>query len=285
MSNRPAPGRRRAPKPTLRCRVTAVLTPQLAVKSLAALGIVGAATAAVVAPAAGQTAPVSSTVAGSAAGASPALAATLLESRTAAVLGASRSSARTSFGQVAAISVRGDGRSVAAPSVTAPTLTGTVGIAGFEAVAKPAADTNLDKLAQSGQGVASVTTPGPGSVYVGGGYSASEFAGWCSGLGLSANAAAVCSAARSLFGITNIGGYRAGDWGDHGTGHAVDIMISDFTQGDAVAAFFQEHAAEFNVKYIIWKQSYWAPGGSWSLMEDRGSPTQNHMDHVHVSVN
>jgi hypothetical protein len=270
--------------------VTSVLTPQIAFKSMAALGIVGAATASVVVPAAGQAAPVTSTVAGGA-GTSPALAATLIESRTAAVLGASRSSARTSIGQVAGVTVPGDRAGVAAPAVSAPTVTGTVGIGGFEAVAKPAADTNLDKLAgqsgqsgQSGQGVASVTTAA-GSVYVGGGYSASEFAGWCRGLGLTANAAAVCSAARSLFGISNIGGYRAGDWGDHGSGQAVDVMTSDFAQGDAVAAFFQEHAAEFNIKYLIWKQRYWAPGGSWSLMEDRGSPTQNHMDHVHVSVN
>ena len=39
------------------------------------------------------------------------------------------------------------------------------------------------------------------------------------------------------------------------------------------------------MKYVIWRQRYWEPGGSWEPMEDRGSPTANHMDHVHVTVN
>ena len=62
-------------------------------------------------------------------------------------------------------------------------------------------------------------------------------------------------------------------------------MISGQSQGDAVAAFVQAHAGELNVKYVIWRQRYWEPGGSWELMEDRGSPTANHMDHVHVTAN
>ena len=68
-------------------------------------------------------------------------------------------------------------------------------------------------------------------------------------------------------------------------GQAVDLMISGQSQGDAVAAFVQAHAAELNVKYVIWRQRYWEPGGSWEPMEDRGSPTANHMDHVHVTAN
>ncbi|MBT9255072.1 hypothetical protein KMZ32_08215 [Phycicoccus sp. MAQZ13P-2] len=56
-------------------------------------------------------------------------------------------------------------------------------------------------------------------------------------------------------------------------------------QGDAIAAYVQAHVSEFNVKYLIWQQRYWAPGEGWRLMEDRGSPTQNHFDHVHVTVN
>ena len=37
--------------------------------------------------------------------------------------------------------------------------------------------------------------------------------------------------------------------------------------------------------YTIWKQIFKAAGGAGNLMEDRGSPTQNHMDHVHALFN
>ena len=88
---------------------------------------------------------------------------------------------------------------------------------------------------------------------------------------------------QSAFGLTNIGGYRP-NGGEHSTGQAVDFMISSQSQGDAIAAFVQNHVSEFNVQYIIWRQRYWEPGSSWDLMEDRGSTTQNHYDHVHVTV-
>ncbi len=78
-------------------------------------------------------------------------------------------------------------------------------------------------------------------------------------------------------------GYRP-NAGEHSTGQAVDFMISSQSQGDAIAAFVQNHVSEFNVRYIIWRQRYWEPGSSWDLMEDRGSITQNHYDHVHVTV-
>jgi len=105
---------------------------------------------------------------------------------------------------------------------------------------------------------------------------------------LGTNANAIYSAVRTRFGITNIGGYRAGDWGDHGAGNAVDVMTKSFAEGDAVAAFAQANARQFNIKYIIWKQRIWFPGNGpdqWRWMADRGSITENHYDHVHISVN
>ncbi|MCA0321387.1 MAG: hypothetical protein LCH60_02230 [Actinobacteria bacterium] len=105
---------------------------------------------------------------------------------------------------------------------------------------------------------------------------------------LGTNANAIYSAVRTRFGITNIGGYRAGDWGDHGAGNAVDVMTKSFAEGDAVAAFAQANARQFNIKYIIWKQRIWFPGNGpdqWRWMADRGSITENHYDHVHLSVN
>ncbi len=82
--------------------------------------------------------------------------------------------------------------------------------------------------------------------------------------------------------VSAFGGFRAGDQ-DHGTGHAIDCMISIQAVGDALAEWILAHAAEFNVTYVIWQQRIRYPGGDWQPMEDRGSPTQNHMDHVHVS--
>ena len=103
--------------------------------------------------------------------------------------------------------------------------------------------------------------------------------------GMSANAVAVVNEVHASFPqISTIGGYRAGDPGDHGSGHAVDIMCST-AQGDAVAAHLQSMAGTLNIKYLIWKQRIWYPGGGWKPMADRGSATQNHYDHVHVSVN
>lgn len=103
-------------------------------------------------------------------------------------------------------------------------------------------------------------------------------------LGLGPNAQKVYSAVRTQFpDMSDIGGYRAGDGGDHGSGRAVDIMVSG-ARGDQVAAWVQQNAGSLGVKYVIWKQRIWTPGGSWEPMEDRGDPTQNHFDHVHVSV-
>jgi uncharacterized protein YbdZ (MbtH family) len=52
--------------------------------------------------------------------------------------------------------------------------------------------------------------------------------------------------------------------------------------GDALAAYVLAHRAELHVSYVIWQQRI-NLGGGWSPMADRGSPTANHLDHVHVS--
>jgi hypothetical protein len=102
--------------------------------------------------------------------------------------------------------------------------------------------------------------------------------------GMTANAIAVINAVKAEFpGSGPFGGYRPGDPLDHGTGHAVDIMCGT-TEGNEIAAFLQANAGELNIKYLIWRQRIWYPGGSWQGMEDRGSATANHYDHVHVSV-
>jgi hypothetical protein len=68
---------------------------------------------------------------------------------------------------------------------------------------------------------------------------------------------------------------------------AADFMVyADSAKGDAVAQFVIDNAARFGVEYVIWEQRIFIIGGSgWQAMEDRGSITANHYDHVHVSFN
>ncbi|HEY3528787.1 MAG TPA: mucin-2 protein [Nocardioides sp.] len=85
--------------------------------------------------------------------------------------------------------------------------------------------------------------------------------------------------------ITSYGGWDA--HGEHASGKALDIMTSDVTLGNAIAAFLQQHAAELHVYDILWRQHIWTPvraSEGWRLFADRGSATANHYDHVHVSV-
>ena len=85
--------------------------------------------------------------------------------------------------------------------------------------------------------------------------------------------------------ITSYGGWDA--HGEHASGKALDIMTSDVTLGNRIAAFLQAHASELHVYDILWRQHIWTPvraSEGWRLFADRGSPTANHDDHVHVSV-
>lgn len=95
----------------------------------------------------------------------------------------------------------------------------------------------------------------------------------------------VSSMITDLFGVMNIGGYRPGDPGDHGSGLALDVMVpGNPGLGDAVAQWAVANMGSLNVSYVIWQQRI-NMGGGWSGMEDRGSITANHYDHVHISLN
>jgi hypothetical protein len=101
-----------------------------------------------------------------------------------------------------------------------------------------------------------------------------------------AAADAVVSNIPGVAGIT-IGGTRssAADPGGHPSGLALDYMVlSNAALGDEVVAYHVAHWDELGVEYIIWQQRMLSsPGGSWTQMENRGSATANHMDHVHVN--
>lgn len=101
------------------------------------------------------------------------------------------------------------------------------------------------------------------------------------------------------------------DGGEHFKGRACDYMTSpigvhstgnDEQVGIQITEFVMNNHAQLGVKYIIWYQSIWHPDrsscdgpptysanvpnlshGIWCGMGDRGSVTENHYDHVHVS--
>ena len=111
--------------------------------------------------------------------------------------------------------------------------------------------------------------------------------------GLQPQTAAFKEEVASLFGITSFSGYRSGDPGDHGKGLAIDFMVPvSSALGDQVADYAIQNMASRGISYIIWKQRFYAPFPSkygpaytWNPMPDRGSVTENHYDHVHVSMN
>ncbi|OUI76550.1 adhesin [Streptococcus pyogenes] len=111
--------------------------------------------------------------------------------------------------------------------------------------------------------------------------------------GLQPQTAAFKEEVASAFGITSFSGYRPGDPGDHGKGLAIDFMVPENSAlGDQVAQYAIDHMAERGISYVIWKQRFYAPFASiygpaytWNPMPDRGSITENHYDHVHVSFN
>jgi uncharacterized protein YgiM (DUF1202 family) len=80
---------------------------------------------------------------------------------------------------------------------------------------------------------------------------------------------------------------RRSSSGYHGSGRALDCMISDSTVGWEAANWVRANAKSLGVGEVIYRQKIWTVQRSsegWRSMSDRGSPTANHMDHVHVSV-
>ena len=97
----------------------------------------------------------------------------------------------------------------------------------------------------------------------------------------------------SKFGLTDIGGYREGDPQDHGKGLAVDVMVPVGSEvGNQVAQYAVDNISNAGISYVIYRQQFYAPvdniygpANTWNQMPDRGSVTENHYDHVHVSFN
>jgi hypothetical protein len=86
--------------------------------------------------------------------------------------------------------------------------------------------------------------------------------------------------------IDDYGGVRSAAYGYHGSGRALDAMV-DGDLGWEVARWVRANAKALGVMEVIYSQQIWTVQRSsegWRSMEDRGSATANHYDHVHVSV-
>jgi hypothetical protein len=93
-------------------------------------------------------------------------------------------------------------------------------------------------------------------------------------------------------------GFRPHDaFPDHPLGRAVDIMINSafanyrspaaVAYGDQIAAWVRARHEQLGVRYITWRQHIWnveRAGDGWRPLRDRGNPTANHLDHVHVTT-
>lgn len=76
--------------------------------------------------------------------------------------------------------------------------------------------------------------------------------------------------------------------GEHVNGQAIDFMVPSSSVGQRLADYLYAHHAELDLFDIIWSQRIWTIERSsegFRPMSDRGSPTANHFDHVHIMVN
>ncbi|MFJ6213985.1 hypothetical protein ACIQGZ_11735 [Streptomyces sp. NPDC092296] len=90
------------------------------------------------------------------------------------------------------------------------------------------------------------------------------------------------------------GGIAGG--GEHPLGRACDFMLGPAgvratggrqQLGDRIVRWVRDHADEYGIWYVIYRRHIWSsrhPERGWLRMEDRGSITENHYDHVHISV-
>ena len=210
------------------------------------------------------------------------LAASLLDARAEARV--SRAASRASVAPAVALQ---------APAPAAPVAAPTFGAMSFTAVEKPEppppppapAAASGDSGGSSGGGSSSGSSSSAPASGGGGGYDWAAANACSCASGLTQNAMGVLAAVKASFpGMTNIGGVRPDSMPDHPSGRALDFMTSDRGYGDAIANMLIARAGELNIEYIIWRQRVWLPSSGWRTMEDRGSATANHYDHVHVTV-
>lgn len=88
--------------------------------------------------------------------------------------------------------------------------------------------------------------------------------------------------------LTVVWGLNPASTPEHSAGTALDFMVySDTPAGTWVADYLWTNRARLGLRWELWRQRSrsTSPGkpDTWQAMEDRGSPTKNHMDHVHAN--
>jgi hypothetical protein len=76
-----------------------------------------------------------------------------------------------------------------------------------------------------------------------------------------------------------------GSSSEHATGLALDLMVRNEAGGDFVRNYIWTNRKRLRLQHVIWEQhitSTVTSPGTRRKMADRGSVTENHMDHVHV---
>ena len=105
--------------------------------------------------------------------------------------------------------------------------------------------------------------------------------------GLTSRTRAVLRAVCAEFpSVTSYGGYRAGGGSYHSSGQAIDVMVSG-EAGWEIARWARANASSLGIIEVLYSQQIWTAqrsGDGWRGVEDRGSVSANHYDHVHISV-
>lgn len=72
---------------------------------------------------------------------------------------------------------------------------------------------------------------------------------------------------------------------EHHSGRALDFMVHNHAAGQWVRDYIWKNRSRLRLQHVIWEQhitSTVTSPGVVRKMADRGSPTENHMDHVHA---
>lgn len=106
----------------------------------------------------------------------------------------------------------------------------------------------------------------------------------------------MCEAARRNSAIVHRIGCYDDRAGDHGAGYACDFMVAkignmptaEYRQiGQDLADWAKKNAKKYGIRYVIYRQKIWnikRAREGWRKMGNRGSITENHYDHVHISM-
>jgi peptidoglycan DL-endopeptidase CwlO len=88
--------------------------------------------------------------------------------------------------------------------------------------------------------------------------------------------------------------FRQATWGEHPLGRACDFAAdpngfggiatgASRDYGNRLAAYFIANADRLGVLYVIWYHQVWTPAVGWHYYRGDGTPSGDHMNHVHLS--